>query len=592
MMMSPWSYLFLLSSGVLMVGLLVQRKLKQVPDFVTDVHPEYDYIIVGAGSAGCVLANRLSDTPSQKVLLLEAGTDDRLHPTVSIPIHAYSSAHSSVDWDYYTVPQKHALKGFTDQRGWWHRGKILGGTSNVNEMMYLRGLPRDYDKWSENGATGWAFKDVFPFFLKSENNENADFVKTGYHQMGGLLKVGRSKTHSLTNFLLRSGKEMGYKIIDINGADTEGIVEVQSTLNKGVRQSASSAFLYPVLFRENLHVMVDTLITKILIDDNRAVGVVFTRNSTEVVVRARREVILSAGVVGSAQLLMLSGIGPKDHLGSLKIPVVADLPVGNNLQDRVMFDYPVAIAQPITITPERLQSFWEQVKYRLVGKGIYASPNGVEVALFTNTDQNKNTKWPDLQLQFRGVLSNASYEQMFGYSNKTISELSERSKFKDGFSCYSILLRPSSKGTLRLSNTNPRHQPLIDPNYLEKDEDVEVLLSGIKLCKSILDTPSMKHIGAKYADIPARSCQTFMFDSDDYWRCLIRARAQPAFSPVGTCKMGNVQDQTTVVDPQLRVKGIKNLRVVDASIAPFITSGGTHIPTIMIAEKASHLIRT
>ncbi|CAG5136112.1 unnamed protein product [Candidula unifasciata] len=591
-MMSPWSYLFLLSSGVLLVGLLVQRKLKQVPDFVTEVHSEYDYIIVGAGSAGCVLANRLSETSSKKILLLEAGSDDRQYPTVSIPIHAYSLAHSSVDWDYYTVPQKHALKGFSEQRGWWHRGKILGGTSSVNEMLYLRGLPLDYDKWAENGATGWSFKDVLPFFLKSENNENADFVKTGFHQMGGPLKVVRSKTHSLTNFLLRSGKEMGYKIIDINGAGTEGIVEVQSTLHKGVRQSASRAFLYPVLSRENLHVMVDSLVTKILIEDSRAVGVVLSHNSTDIVVRARHEVILSAGVVGSAQLLMLSGIGPRDHLDSLKIPVVADLPVGNNLQDRLMFDFPVAVTQPVTITPERLQSFWELVKYRLVGKGIFASPNGVEVAVFTNSDKNKDTKWPDLQLQFRGILSNASHYQMFGYSNETISEISERSKFTDGFSCYSILLRPSSRGTVRLSSTNPHQQPLIDPNYLEKDEDVEVLLSGIKLCKRFIEATSMKKIGARYADIPAQLCKAFAFESDDYWRCLIRARAQPAFSAVGTCKIGDVQDKTTVVDPQLRVKGIKGLRVVDSSVAPLITSGGTHIPTIMIAEKASHLIKT
>ncbi|XP_059179185.1 L-sorbose 1-dehydrogenase-like [Physella acuta] len=589
--MGPWSYVMLISSTVLAIGLLINKKINQLPDLATNVEKEYDYIIVGGGSAGCVLANRLSEDTTKTVLLLEAGQDDRDHPTVSIPARAMDSAHSDIDWDYYTVPQKYALKAFKDQRGWWHRGKILGGSSNINEMMYMRGLKSDYDHWEAAGARGWSYDQVLPYFLKSEDNENADFVKTGFHKMNGPLKVGRSKTHSLTNFLVRAGREMGYKIIDINGKPSEGFVEVQSMVRRGVRQSASRAFLYPVLFRHNLHVLTESLVTKILFDKDRASGVVFERNGTVHTVKANKEVLLSAGTVGSAKLLLLSGVGPRSHLEKLKIPVIADLPVGENLQDRFTYEFPVAIKAPISITEERLQSFWENVKYKLVGKGMLASPNGIEVIAYTNTERNKDISWPDLQVVFKGMLLSTNYGKTIGFSNETLSELASRTKYTNGMACYSTVLRPHSRGTIRLENSSPRSQPLIDPNYLEKDDDVEVILSGIKFCKKLLGMPSMKQLDAVYADGPSALCGQFVMDSDDYWRCLIRARGQPAFGPVGTCRMGDVLDNTTVVDPKLRVKGIKNLRVVDSSIIPFITTGGTNIPTFMIAEKAADFIK-
>ncbi|CAL1545466.1 unnamed protein product [Lymnaea stagnalis] len=588
MAMGPWSYVLLLSSTALIVGVFIQRKLNELPELATKADQEYDYIIIGGGSAGCVLANRLSEDFSKKILLLEAGHDDRNHPTVSIPARAFESAHSEIDWDYYTVPQKHALKAFKNQTGWWHRGKILGGTSNVNEMIYTRGLPKDYDSWN---IQGWTFQDVLPYFLKSEDNENADFVKTGFHKMGGPLKVGRSKTHSLTNFLVRAGKEMGYKIIDINSQWSEGFVEVQSTLRKGIRQSASRAFLYPVLYRKNLDVLTDSLATQIVFNGKRAVGVKFERNGTLTTVRAKQEVLLSAGTVGSAQLLLLSGIGPKEHLEKLKIPVVADLPVGDNLQDRMTYEFPIAIKPAISITQEKLESFWEQVKYKLVGKGMLASPNGVEVVAFTNSVTNSEKDWPDLQLQFKGMLHGESYGNMLGLSNETLSEISARRAFKEGMACFSSGLRPRSRGSLRLLNTDPRSQPLIDPNYLAYEEDVEVILTGVKLCKKLLDMPSMKQIEAVYAEGPTTACSGFLSGSDDYWRCMIRGRAQPVFSPVGTCRMGDVKQADTVVDPELRVKGLKALRVVDSSVIPSIISGATNIPTIMIAERAADLIK-
>ncbi|GFO33455.1 hypothetical protein PoB_005996000 [Plakobranchus ocellatus] len=547
---------------------------------------------VGGGTAGCVLAGRLSELHNATVLLLEAGQDDRDHPTVPIPLKTLESAHSSIDWDYRTVPQKHALKAFKDRKAWWHRGKILGGSSNINDMIYTRGLRQDYDSWAASGARGWSYANVLPYFLKSENNENADFVKSGYHKMGGPLRVGRSKTHSLTNYLVRAGKEMGYKVININGAESVGIVEIQSTIYKGKRQSASKAFLYPALSRTNLDVKIEARVTKILIENKRAVGVTLLHNGTEVNVRSKREVILSAGTIGSAQLLMLSGVGPKKHLDNLKIAVHADLPVGSNLQDSLFFDYPVGIKQSMTITQERIQSPWENIKYTLVGKGMLASPNGVEMATFTSSSLNTDKAWPDIQLLFRGILGDVAYGRMWDLSNQTLTDISHRERFKEGMSCFSNILRPQSRGSLLLASTNALESPVIDPKYLEKTEDLEVLLAGVKLCKKLVGMPSMRKLDATYAELPSTLCPGLTFDSDDYWRCMIRARAQPSARPVGTCKMGDVADTSAVTDPDLRVKGIEGLRVVDASVIPSLPSGTTHIPTIMIAEKAADLIKT
>jgi len=566
---------------------IVQRELNRLPELTTKPNAEYDFIIVGGGSAGCVLANRLSEVPSVSVLVLEAGPDDRHNTDILVPIYSANTPHSSIDWAYPIVKQKHAMKGLKGQKDSWHRGKILGGTSSIDSMLYTRGLPQDYNSW---GLEGWAYKDVLAYFLKSEDNENADFVKTGYHKMGGPLKVGRSKTHGLTNYLVRAGKEMGLDVVDINAQATEGVVELQSTLRKGERQSASKSFLRPALFRGNVHVMANAMVHKVVIEGGRAVGVEFSINGTASTVRASKEVLLSAGTVGSAQILMLSGVGPKDHLKKLKIPVLADLPVGQGLQDRLMFEFPVGVAPEISITQNQLQSQWQQTKYNLIGKGMLASTNGIEASLFSNSRRNPRKDWPDLELMFKGMAPSLEIAARMGYSNETLSEMSTRAAHTSGFSCLASLLRPLSRGTLTLATSDPRDTPLIDPNYLAEQGDLDLLMEGVKKCNDFISMPSMQQLKAVYADGLAKSCGTTM--DDEYWRCLVRSRVIGAGYPVGTCRMGKKGDKKAVVTPDLRVRGIQGLRVVDASVIPASTSGGTNIPAMMIAEKASDVIKT
>lgn len=554
---------------------------------------EYDYIIVGAGSAGCVLASRLSEDGSKKVLLLEAGDDDRGLMEAAIPMAAMPLYHSSHDWDYHTVPQKNSMQGFKDQRAYWPRGKVLGGSSSLNAMLYIRGNRLDYDTWAKNGADGWSYKDVLPYFIKSEDNVNAEFVKTGYHQMGGLMKVARTKTHSLPNFIIRAGKELGFPIVDANGPSQLGFVEVQSTLYKGTRISSSRAFLHPFIGRrENLHIGVKAHVTKVNIENGRAVGVEFIHNGTSHKVQTKGEVILSAGSIGSPQLLMLSGIGPKKHLEELDIPVKADLPVGENLQDHPLFNVGFTLNTSVAMTEDSLLSFWTALKYYSVGKGVLSSSYGIETMAFISTKPElEKLGWPDLQIHFSGILITPSTGLLFPFSDQSFKVLKDR-EGKEGFECIPTLLQPASRGTIRLASKKVADQPLIDPNYFDKGEDLEVLLKGVKFCKEFVNTPSMKSIGAELADKAVEPCASkHKFDSDDYWRCLIRFWAMSCYHPSGTCKMGAESDPTVIVDPQLRVKGVKGLRVVDASIMPRIVSGNTNAPTIMIAEKAADIIR-
>ncbi|XP_076466560.1 glucose dehydrogenase [FAD, quinone]-like [Babylonia areolata] len=561
------------------------------PPLSENFDTSYDYIIVGAGTAGCVLANRLSEDSAVRVLVLEAGGDDRGNSFISMPMGSMHLMHSEFDWDYLTVPQKHSSQGLEGQMHYWPTGKVLGGSSSLNGMIYIRGSRHDYDKWAQDGATGWSYEDVLPYFLKSEDNVNADFIKTGYHKSGGLLKVARTKTISLSNFLLRAARELGYPVVDANGKSMLGFVEPQSTLYRGTRVSSASAFLHPSVGRENLDVIVKAQVTKVVIENGKAVGVEFTHKGKTHMVRAQREVILSAGAIGSPRILMLSGVGNKKHLQEIGIPVKADLPVGENLMDHSLFAVPISLNVSIGVTKERLTSIWEVIKYYTFGKGIFSSNYGVETLAFLSTNASLEKQgWPNLQIHFSGMVLDKAILALHRYTKQSLEEAASR-EGQVGFTCAPTLLQPTSRGSIRLQSKNSSHPPLIDPNYLENPQDVEVILEGVKFCKKLITTTTLQELGARLTDAPVASCVKHGYDSDDYWRCLIRRWVGACYHSSGTCKMGAPDDKTAVVDPMLRVRGVENLRVVDASIMPSIVSGNTNAPVIMIAEKAADLIR-
>lgn len=525
---------------------------------------EFDYIIVGAGSAGCVLANRLSKDPANRVLLLEAGPEDS-NPWIRVPAGVSRTfLPGPVNWGYNTEPQEH-LDG---RRIYWPRGKTLGGSSSINGMVYLRGHPEDYNDWARMGATGWGWDDVVPYFRRGENNSRG---ANAVHGKGGELQVSDNRmTDRAGALFMSSAAAIGtpYRE-DLNDGVQHGVSRPQTNTRGKFRHSSSAAFLKPIRNRPNLKVETDAQVKQVLTAEGRATGVAYRVGGEDRRATCRREVILSGGVVNSPQLLMLSGIGPGDHLRAMGIDVLVDLPgVGSNLQDHFYSYYTAKVRNGLSYNNKG--SGWraavEAAKYLAFGRGMLVM-TAVTATAFPIVGPGATR--PDVEVSFRPI--------SFGVGPKGV-QLHDFPAVNASCS----LLRPKARGTVRLASPDPLAAPLIDPRYADNEDDMIVMRAGLRWMRRVFEaSPMADAVIGEFS--PGRDCQ-----SDTDWDRYIRSTSQTVYHPVGSCRMG--QDDMAVVDPRLRVRGVEGLRVVDASIMPQITSSNTHGPTVMIAEKASEMI--
>ncbi|XP_015785701.1 glucose dehydrogenase [FAD, quinone]-like isoform X1 [Tetranychus urticae] len=559
---------------------------------------EYDYIIVGAGSAGSVLANRLSEDPRVKVLLLEAGGSENI--ISDIPIAYQMLQHTPMDWSYLTEPQESSCFGLKDKRSRWPRGRVLGGSSVINVMLYVRGNRLDYEQWVRNGAVGWSWEEVFPYFLKAEDNRDANIAYNGYHGRGGPLTVQSSPYLSpLGAAWPAAGHILGYKFVDVNGPSQTGFTIPQGTIRRGARCSTAKAYLLPAKNRPNLHVIAFAYVTRIIFNEiKRAVAVQFDRFSLSYLVYARREIIVSGGSINSPQLLMISGIGPAQHLKDHGIPIIADLPVGENLQDHI---YPggmtFSINAKVSLSQDRVFNAANLGKYFTKGTGPLTSLGGVEGLAFIKTGRaNQSIDWPDIEMHF--VTGNVVADGgkgligLTGLSPDIWNRVFLPYSPLDTFTIDPVLLRPKSRGYIRLRSANPYDHPIIDPKYLSDPDDVLTIVEAMKIALAIGLSPPMKAFGAKLIETVFPGCEYYVYLSDEYLACVARVFTSTIYHPVGTCKMGSPWDPTAVVDSELKVMGgVTGLRVIDASVMPTIISGNTNAPTIMIAERGADLIK-
>ena len=524
---------------------------------------EADFVVVGAGSAGCALAARLSEDALNRVVLLEAGGDDT-NRWIHVPLgFGKTFADPSVNWCYETEPDP----GAAGRRIFWPRGKVLGGSSSINGMVYIRGQAEDFDHWRQLGNQGWSFQDVLPYFKRAEHQTRGP---DQFHSTDGPLCVSDVAPHPLCEAFIASAMALGFpRNDDFNGARQDGVGYHQTTTRQGRRCSTAVGYLRPAMARANLQVLTGAMTEKVVVENGRAVGVAFRRGGERQTVRARREVILCGGAIGSPQILMLSGIGPEAQLRALGIPVALHLPgVGQSLQDHYSAPVKLKCREACTVNDVMLsnvQKVKAGLEYLLFRTGALATITA-PAALFARTRAELAS--PDIKLSISPFSVDRPQDGLHPWS---------------GFTLIAYQLRPESRGEIRLKSADPADAPAVHPNYLSDETDQRTIVAGLKLMRQIVAQPPLKaFVAEEFVPGPA-------VDGDGPLLDFARRNGGTVFHPTSTCKMGT--DAMAVVDPALKVRGVAGLRVADASIMPTVVSGNTNAAAIMIGEKCADLLR-
>ncbi|PSN52602.1 Glucose dehydrogenase [FAD, quinone] [Blattella germanica] len=572
------------------------------PDASQYLFDEYDFVVVGGGTAGSAVAARLSEVSKWNVLLIEAGGDP---PFISnIPATFFGLQQTEHDWSFRTEPQEHSYRSFKGKQAILARGKVLGGSSVLNGMLYFRGFEGDFDSWAEMGNEGWSAKEILPFLKKLENFHTDDIESEEslhLHGTGGPMHVQRFQNMDLALALMDAVNEKGYtQLDDINGPNQIGFAYLHGTIFNGTRWSTAKGYLGQAKDRKNLHVAKYSHVSKIIVnpETKEAEAVEFiSKDGRTHQVKIRKEVILSAGTINSAQILMLSGIGPEEHLKTIGITPIHNLNVGDNLQEHMMYVGSIYTTkksnQVVTDESSLLDASYEYLRHRT---GYFSTHYGITFSGFMKTNLDTEDDRPDIQI-FTFVIPANSTEGAdgigsgLGLDDSIIASLKEMSKEGNVVFFTPTLSRPRSRGKILLKSTNPLDHPEINPNFLSDFSDVKTLVEGIRLSDDLMNSKAMKNLDVKRKILHISECEAFNFDTDEFWECMVRHVTSCAFHAVGTCKMGPSSDPSAVVDPQLRVHGVKGIRVADLSVLPTITTGPTAATAMMIGEKASDLIK-
>nr|XP_022909263.1 glucose dehydrogenase [FAD, quinone]-like [Onthophagus taurus] len=581
----------------LVLGLIVLSSAIDTPELLTKkIQEEYDFIIVGAGSAGSALVNRLSEIKKWKILLLEAGGEPGL--TTDVPLLAALALFSDQNWGYNTEKGENFALGLRNQQVHWPRGKGLGGSSLLNYMCFSRGAPQDYDNWASLGNPGWSYEDVLPHL---KNLENCKIKHQDYDYRGhnGELHVedsyGRSKA---ADIFIEAAKSLGYKYLDFNGKEHVGVSYMQSTTINGLRCSGERCFLRKCKERNNLTIRINSHVTKVLIGKaGRAEGIEFVKNDKKYKAYARKEIILSSGSINSAQTLMLSGIGPKKQLENLNIKVIHDLPVGQKIYDhQSFFGLGFYSESPLNLDAKVMFDDKNYVNLYKNGESPLHNLGGIEAVVFANTELAETKNLSDIEIIYWSTHV-GSYEDFglgrsLGLSEKIYDKIFRPYRDQHIFSTLILLLHPESYGRMELKSSNPFEHPKLYAGYFSdpNNKDIKVLTAGIRETLKIFSAEPFQKHGVKPIEIPIPGCEQFKFGSDEYWECAIRHLSTTTYHQTTTCKMGPKNDPEAVVDHRLRVYGVDGLRVADASVIPVQITGHTNVPAYVVGEKAASIL--